>query len=116
MDSQNSGSSQGGGSSSGSGSGSESSRGGGVLTNGTYNMVSSLHNIVDGLWHYDKYLEQDSDSDAKEMWQRFKQQDTQRATELRNHLSRRLQHESGPEGQAGHGPHESSGGQSASRG
>lgn len=77
------------------------------LTDATYNMVSALHNIVDGLWHYDQYIEQDQDGDAKEMWRRFKEQDAKRADELKNHLSRRLQHETGPEGKAGHGPHES---------
>jgi hypothetical protein len=96
--------------------GSGSSGGGGSqgghtspLSDATYNMVSSLHNIVDGLWHYDQYIEQESDDDAREMWQRFKDEDTRRAVELRNHLSRRLQHESGPGGQAGHGPNESGG-------
>jgi hypothetical protein len=78
------------------------------LTDATYNMVSALHNIVDGLWHYDQYIQQDQDSDAQEMWQRFKQQDMQKAIELRDHLSRRLQHETGPAGKVGHGPHESS--------
>lgn len=78
------------------------------LTDATYNMVSALHNIVDGLWHYDQYVEQDQDSDAKEMWKRFKSEDAKRAEELKNHLSRRLQHETGPEGKAGHGPNESS--------
>jgi hypothetical protein len=78
---------------------------GSPLSNATYNMLQSLHNIVDGLWHYDSYIEQDDDDDAKEMWRRFKEEDTRRATELRDHLSRRLQHETGPGGQAGHGPH-----------
>lgn len=82
------------------------------LTDGTYNMVSGLHNIVDGLWHYDEYIAQDGDSDAQEMWRRFKQEDAKRAEELKNHLSRRLQHETGPEGKAGHGPNESGGGKS----
>ena len=77
------------------------------LTDATYNMVSALHNIVDACWHYDQYIQQDSDDDAKEMWRRFKQQDMQKATELRDHLSRSLQHETGPAGKVGHGPHES---------
>lgn len=77
------------------------------LTDATYNMVSGLQKIVDGLWHYDQYIEQDKDSDAQEMWRRFKEQDTQRAEELKNHLSRRLQHETGPEGKVGQGPNES---------
>ncbi len=76
------------------------------LTDATYNMVSGLHNIVDGLWHYDEYIAQEQDSDAKEMWQRFKQQDQQKAEELKNHLSRRLQHETSAEGKVGHGPHD----------
>ena len=80
------------------------------LTDATYNMVSGLHNIVDGLWHYDDYIAQEQDQDAKEMWQRFQAQDQQKAEELKNHLSRRLQHETGPAGKAGHGPHEQSGG------
>lgn len=79
------------------------------LTNATYNMVSGLHNLVDALWRYDQYIQQDQDGDAKEMWQRFKDQDQERAEELKNHLARRLQHETGPEGKAGHGPHESGG-------
>jgi hypothetical protein len=78
------------------------------LTDATYNMVSALHNLVDACWHYDTYIQQESDDDAKEMWRRFKQQDMQKAAELRDHLSRRLQHETGPAGKAGHGPHESS--------
>jgi hypothetical protein len=41
------------------------------------------------------------------MWRRFKQQDMQKAIELRDHLSRRLQHETGPAGKVGHGPNES---------
>lgn len=78
------------------------------LTDATYNMVQALHNIVDALWRYDQYVEQDKDSDAQEMWRRFKAQDMQKAEELKNHLSRRLQHETGPEGKAGHGPNEAS--------
>lgn len=77
------------------------------LSNATYNMVSALHNIVDACWHYDQYIQQEQDDDAREMWQRFKQQDMQKATELRDHLSRRLQHETGPAGKVGHGPNES---------
>ncbi len=76
------------------------------LSNATYNMVQALHNIVDALWHYDAYIEQDKDSDAQEMWKRFKQEDMRKAMELKNHLSRRLQHETGPEGKAGAGPNE----------
>ncbi len=40
------------------------------------------------------------------MWQRFKQKDAQMAEELKNHLSRRLQHETGPQGKVGAGPNE----------
>ncbi len=76
------------------------------LTDATYNMISALSNKVEGLWRYDKYVQDDSDSDAQEMWQRFKALDMQMAQELKNHLSRRLQHETGPEGKVGHGPHD----------
>lgn len=79
------------------------------LTDATYNMMAALTSLTEGLWRYDTYIEQDSDSDAKEMWQRFKQQQAQMAEELKNHLSRRLQHETGPEGKVGHGPNEQSG-------
>ncbi len=99
MNSQNTGGSQGG----------QQGKGDSPLTNATYNMVQALHNIVDAVWHYDSYIEQDKDNDAQEMWKRFKQQDMQKATELRDHLSRRLQHETGPAGKAGHGPNESGG-------
>ncbi len=76
------------------------------LTDATYNMMSALHNITDALWHYDQYIAQEQDDDAKEMWNRFKQKDMQMAEELKNHLSRRLQHETGPQGKVGSGPHE----------
>jgi hypothetical protein len=80
------------------------------LTDATFNMVAALHNLTKAIWHCDEYIGQEDDSDAKEMWQRFKQQQAQMAEELKNHLSRRLQHQTGPEGKVGHGPHE--GGQS----
>src|SRR5215217_5190740 len=79
------------------------------LTNATFNMVAALHNLSEGVWQYDVYIEQDDDEDAKEMWRNFKRQQMQMATELKNHLSRRLQHETGPEGKVGHGPHEGGG-------
>lgn len=75
------------------------------LTDATYNMVSALKNITDALWHYDEYIQQEQDDDAREMWQRFKQKDQQMADELKNHLSRRLQHETGPEGKVKPGSH-----------
>ncbi len=76
------------------------------LTNATYNMVAGLTNMVDAVWHFDEYIKQDDDSDAKEMWRRFQGQHTKMAEELKNHLSRRLQHETGPKGKVGHGPNE----------
>ncbi|PZS02808.1 MAG: hypothetical protein DLM69_03595 [Candidatus Chloroheliales bacterium] len=76
------------------------------LTDATFNMVAALHNLTKSIWHCDEYIGQEDDSDAKEMWQRFRQQQAQMAEELKNHLSRRLQHQTGPEGKVGHGPHE----------
>ena len=78
-----------------------------ILNNATYNMIQGQHNLLDSVWHYYTYIEQDYDDDAKEMWKRFKQQQTAQATELRDHLSRRLQHVTGPAGKVGHGPHDS---------
>lgn len=71
---------------------------GSPLSNATYNMVSALHELTDGLWRYDTYIEQENDDDAQEMWARFKTQQQQMCEELKNHLSRRLQRETGPEG------------------
>ncbi len=79
------------------------------LTDATYNMVTALSNLTEGLWRYDEYIADENDSDAKEMWQRFKQTQSQMAEELKNHLSRRLQHETGPQGKVGHGPNEQGG-------
>jgi hypothetical protein len=76
------------------------------LTDATFNMVAALHNMTEALWHFDEYIGQEADSDAKEMWQRFKQMQAQMAEELKNHLSRRLQHETGPQGKVGAGPNE----------
>ena len=89
--------------------GSEKGSGKTPLTNATYNMIAGLHNIVDALWRYDGYIKDDPDDDAKEMWQRFRDDDMRHAEELKNHLSRRLQHETGPEGKVGNGPEESGG-------
>jgi hypothetical protein len=86
------------------------------LTDATFNMISALHNLTKSLWKYDEYISQESDSDAREMWQRFKQTQTQLAEELKNHLSRRLQHETGPQGKVGAGPNQGeSGGSSSGR-